>query len=180
MPTGMPGITAAIPPTPAMPARPTKQPAAGAERDIARNKKARHDFDIRETLEAGIELRGTEVKSIRAGKANIQDAFARIEGGQLWLYGSDIQPYENASFAQHAAKRPRRLLLHRKEIDKLFGATQIKGQALVALRMYFKGQRVKVELGVGKGKHHGDRREDVKKLDARREVDRELARLKRR
>ena len=149
-------------------------------KEVARNKKARHDFQIVETYEAGISLVGTEVKSIREGKVNIADAFARIEQGQVWLYGCDIHPYEKASHTQHAAKRPRRLLLHRREIDKLFGATQIKGQALVALRLYFRNQRLKVEIGVARGKTFGDRREDLKKREARREIDRELAHHKRR
>ena len=159
-----------------MPPNPPQEPV----KDIARNKKARHDFHIVETYEAGLALVGTEVKSIRLGKVNIADAFARIEQGQVWLYGCDIQPYEKASHTQHAAKRPRRLLLHRREIDKLFGAVQIKGQALVALRLYFRNQRVKVELGVARGKSFGDRREDLKKQDARREIDREVARFKHR
>jgi len=155
-------------------------PPTDPVKEVARNKKARHDFNIVETYEAGISLVGTEVKSIREGKVNIADAFARIEQGQAWLYGCDIHPYEKASHTQHAAKRPRRLLLHRREIDKLFGTTQIKGQALVALRLYFRNQRLKVEIGVARGKTFGDRREDVKKREARREIDRELARHKRR
>jgi len=147
--------------------------------EVARNKKARHDFHILETYEAGLSLKGTEVKSIRRGRAGLSEAFARIENGEAWLYGCDIQPYEMASHEQHAAKRPRRLLLHRKEIDKLFGETQIKGQTLVALRLYLKNQRVKVELGLAKGKHQADQRQDIKKRVMQREVDRELARHRR-
>ena len=154
--------------------------AAVPIQEASRNKKAGRDFHILATYEAGIELRGTEVKSIRLGKVNIQDAFARIERGEMWLYGCDIQPYEKASHTQHSAKRPRRLLMHRREIDKLFGQTQIKGQTLVALRMYFKNQRVKVELGVGKGKNFADQRQDLKKKAENRDVERELAHLKRR
>lgn len=148
-------------------------------REVARNRKAERDFHILGRHEAGIELRGTEVKAIRLGKVNLMDAFARIERGELWLYGCDIQPYEKASFTNHAAKRPRRLLMHRREIDKLFGTTQIKGQTLVALRLYFKDQRVKIELGVGRGKNHADQRQDLKKKAEQRDTDRELARLHR-
>lgn len=155
-------------------------PAAKAEiHEVARNKKAGRDFHIVSQHEAGIELRGTEVKAIRLGKVNLQDAFARIERGELWLYGCDIQPYEKASYTNHSAKRPRRLLMHRREIDKLFGTTQIKGQTLVALRLYFKNQRVKVELGVGRGKNFADQRQDLKKKAVTREIDRELARMQR-
>lgn len=149
------------------------------QREIARNKKARHDYHIIEELEAGIELRGTEVKSIRQGHVQVRDAYARVEKGEIWLYGLDIPPYDKASHTQHAARRPRRLLLHRKEIDKLEGAVREAGRTLVALALYFKGQRVKVRLGVAKGKHHADRREDVKKRDAKREIEREIARARR-
>ena len=161
------------------PPKKSPQAAETAVKEIARNKKAGHHFHILDTYEAGMELRGTEVKSIRLGKVNIQDAFARVESGQMWLYGCDIQPYEKASHTQHVAKRPRRLLLHRREIDKLFGATQIKGQTLVALRLYFKDQRVKVELGVARGKSFTDQRQDLKKKAMQRDVEREMAHLSR-
>lgn len=145
--------------------------------DISVNRKALRDFHILERLEAGVELRGTEVKSIRAGFANLNNAFARIEGEEAFLYDADVQPYEKASFEQHAPKRRRRLLLHRKEIDRLIGLTQIKGHTLVALRMYWKGHRVKVELGVGKGKEKSDQRADLKERAAKREVEREVSRF---
>jgi SsrA-binding protein len=148
--------------------------------DIATNKKARHDFDILETFEAGVVLRGTEVKSVRAGRINIRDAFARVEKGEVLLHGADIQPYENASFTQHEAKRPRKLLLHRKEILRLAAQTHEKGLTLVALRVYWKGARVKVELGVAKGKAKGDRREDLKKRVEIREAERAVANFNRR
>src|SRR6187402_1999534 len=107
--------------------------------EISNNRKARRDFNISETYEAGIELKGTEVKSIRAGKVNISDAFARVERGQLFLYGCDIQPWETAAkFFQHEPRRPRRLLVHRKEILKLDAATSIKGASLPCLKMYWK------------------------------------------
>lgn len=145
--------------------------------DIANNRRALHDYHILDRYEAGLELKGTEVKSIRAGLANINSAFARVENGQLFLYGADIQPYERASHEQHDPKRNRRLLLHKKEIDKLFGQTQIKGHTLVALRMYWKGHRVKVEIGVGKGKEAHDKRSDLKDRVEQREAQREASRF---
>ncbi len=151
-----------------------------APTEITSNRKATHDFHILETIEAGVELKGTEVKSIRAGHMNLRDAFARIERGQCLLYGCDIQPYERASWEQHQPQRVRRLLLHKKEILRLYGVCQVKGHALVALRAYWKGPRVKIELGVGKGKIAGDKRETLKKNEAKREVAREIARFNRR
>jgi SsrA-binding protein len=148
--------------------------------EIATNKKALVDYHIMERLEAGVSLRGTEVKSVRDGKVNLRDAFARIENGECLLYGCDIQPYVRASFDQHDPKRIRKLLLNKSEIHKLYGSVQIKGQTLVALRMYWKGARVKIELGVGKGKHQGDQREDLKKKAHDREVERELTRYQKR
>ncbi|HYR59504.1 MAG TPA: SsrA-binding protein SmpB [Chthoniobacteraceae bacterium] len=145
--------------------------------EISANRKALRDYHILERFEAGIELRGTEVKSIRAGFANLSNAFGRVEGGQVFLYDADIQPYERASFSQHEPKRARRLLLHKKEIDRLHGLTQIKGHTLIALRMYWKGARVKVELGIGKGKESHDKRQDIKARATKREVDREVARF---
>jgi SsrA-binding protein len=143
------------------------------------NRKALRDYHIVGRYEAGIELKGSEVKSIRAGKANISDAFARIENGEAFLYNADIQPYERASHEVPAAKRIRKLLLHREEIDKLYGETQMKGRALVVLKLYWKNGKVKAELGVGMGKHARDRRADLKKRDADRETAREVARFHR-
>lgn len=151
----------------------------GYSGEIASNRKARHDYHILETIEAGIELKGTEVKSVREGKINLRDAFARIENGQCVLYGCDIQPYDRASWDQHDPRRPRRLLLHKREIQRLFGVCQVKGNALVALKAYWKGPRVKIELGVAKGKASGDRREDLKKREAKREIEREVSRFNR-
>lgn len=146
--------------------------------DVAKNKKALHDYHILSKIECGIELRGTEVKSIRDGKANIRDSFARVEKGQVFLYGCDIQPWQTAgTWFQHESKRPRRLLLHKNEILKLQESTQVKGETLVALRMYFKGRRVKIELGVAKGKTHGDQRHDLKKKVELREAQREMAKF---
>jgi SsrA-binding protein len=120
--------------------------------DIVTNRKARHSYNILETLEAGLALKGTEVKSIRAGLANMTSAFARIEKGELFLHGLDIQPYIRASHEQHEAKRPRRLLVHRAELIKLREAVEIQGCAIPALKLYWKERKVKVQLGLAKGK----------------------------
>ena len=138
--------------------------------EIATNRKALRDFHILERYEAGVELRGTEVKSIRLGRLNISDAFARVERGQVWLYNMDVQIYEKASFSQHEPRRTRRLLLHKREILKLFAHTQQKGLALPVLRAYWKESRVKIEIGVGKGKTKGDQREDLKEKAVKRET----------
>jgi len=148
--------------------------------EISSNRKARRDFNISDTYEAGLELKGTEVKSIRAGKANISDAFARVEKGQLFLYGCDIQPWETAAkWFQHESRRPRRLLVHKREILKLEQASAIKGASLPCLKMYWKNGKVKVEIGVGKGKTHSDQRHDLKAKVELREAQREVARFNR-
>ena len=148
--------------------------------EIATNRRALHDYHILERLEAGVELKGTEVKSIRAGLVNIGNSFARIEHGAAVLYGCDIQPYAKASFEQHEPKRERRLLLHKSEIAKLFGLSSVKGHTIVALRMYWKSGRVKIELGVGKGKEARDKRIDLKDRAEKREAAREVSRFNRR
>ncbi len=148
--------------------------------DISVNRKALRDYHILERLEAGIELKGTEVKSIRAGLANVNNAFARVEGREIFLYDVDIQPYVRASHEQHEPKRRRRLLLHRKEIDRLLGLTQIEGRTIVAIRMYWKEARVKIEIGVGKGKEQRDQRADIKARVTKREMDREAANFNKR
>jgi len=145
--------------------------------DISVNRKALRDYHILERFEAGIELRGTEVKSIRGGLANINSAFARVEGGQVFVYELDVQPYVRASFEQHDSKRNRRLLLHKKEINRLLEVSQIKGHTLVALRLYWKDARVKIEIGVAKGKESADKRQDLKDKATKRETDREVARF---
>jgi SsrA-binding protein len=142
--------------------------------DIVTNRRAFHSYQILEKLEAGVVLTGTEIKSIRAGLANLNNAFARIEKGCVYLYDSDIQPYVRASHTQHDPKRPRKLLLHKSEIQRLFEAASVKGQTLVALRLYWKNHRVKLELGIGRGKTHGDKREDLKEKAVKREVDRTI------
>ncbi len=153
----------------------SRETKARAHGDISVNRKALRDYHILARFETGIELRGTEVKSIRSGLANVGGAFARVENGEVFLYDADVQPYERASHEQHEPKRRRKLLLHRQEIDKLFGLTSIKGHTLVALRMYWKGARVKLEIGVGKGKEAHDKRADIKTRAVKRETDREIA-----
>ncbi len=140
--------------------------------DILSNPKARRDFHILETFEAGIVLRGTEVKALRAGKGQISDAFARIENDQAYLYNAHIDEYAFGNRQNHNPKAVRKLLLHKREIRKLFALAAVKGNALVPLSFYWKNGRVKVALGVGKGKAEYDKRETIK----RREADRELKR----
>jgi len=148
--------------------------------DIVTNRRAFHNYQILDRIEAGIELQGTEVKSIRAGLANLNNAFAKIESNEAFLYDADIQPYQRASHTQHEPKRRRKLLLHKGEIAKLFSASAVQGQALVALRMYWKNGRVKVELGLGKGKSTIDKRHDLKEKAVRRETERTMAAFNRR
>jgi SsrA-binding protein len=149
--------------------------------EIATNRKAGRDFHILEKYESGIELKGTEVKSIRAGKINIADAFARVENHQVFLYGCHIQPWQTAGdWYNHAEQRPRRLLLHKKEILKLANLTAVKGHSLPLLRVYWKDRRVKVEIGVGKGKTHSDQRQDLKNKVELREAQREMSRFNQR
>jgi SsrA-binding protein len=140
--------------------------------EIVNNPKARRDYHILETYEAGIALKGTEVKALRAGKAQISDAFARIENDQAWLYNAHIDEYAFGNMQNHQPKAPRRLLLHKSEIRKLFGLASVKGNALFPLSFYWKNGKVKVALGVGKGKVQFDKREDIKKRDTDREMKR--------
>ncbi len=140
--------------------------------DIVTNPKARRDYHILETFEAGISLKGTEVKVLRAGKGQIGDAFARVENGEVFLYNAHIEEYSHGNRENHQPKAVRKLLLHKAEIRKLFGLASVKGHALVPLSLYWKGGRVKVSLAVGKGKTHYDKRETIRKRD----VDRELKR----
>ena len=140
--------------------------------DIVTNSKARRDYHILETFEAGIVLHGTEVKALRAGKGQIHDAFARVENDQVFLYNAHIDEYSHGNVQNHLPKAPRKLLLHKTEIRKLFGLASVKGNSLVPLSMYWKNGKVKVAIGVGKGKQQFDKRDDIKK----RESDRELKR----
>jgi SsrA-binding protein len=140
-----------------------------AQSSIAENRKAFHDFHLLETFEAGLVLLGTEVKAIREGRVNLRDSFARVEGGEVYLYNVNISPYSHRGYAEHEPLRRRKLLLHRAEIRKLIGKTVVKGMTLVPVRLYFKGGRVKVAVSLAKGKKEFDKRETLKQ----REVDRE-------
>jgi SsrA-binding protein len=142
--------------------------------DIVTNSKARRDYHILETFEAGIALRGTEVKALRAGKGQISDAFARVENAEVFLHNAHIDEYSHGNLQNHQPKAVRKLLLHKSEIRKLFSLASVKGNALVPLSFYWKNGRVKVALAVGKGKAEYDKREDLK----RRESDRELKQAK--
>jgi SsrA-binding protein len=146
------------------------------EKTVANNRRARHDFTIDDTFEAGIVLTGTEIKSLRAGKVQLSDAYARVERDEAWLIGAHIAPFEQASRYNHEPKRTRKLLLHRSEIDELLGRAKAKGQTIVPLRLYINPKgRAKVELGLARGKQLHDRRRDIADRDARRDVARELA-----
>ncbi|MBN6186876.1 SsrA-binding protein SmpB [Aneurinibacillus sp. BA2021] len=141
---------------------------------VAQNKKARHDYFIEETYEAGIVLTGTEIKSIRKGRVNLKDGYAGIRNGEAWLYNVHISEYEQGNRYNHDPVRVRKLLLQRGEINKLLGQTKVQGYSLVPLRMYLKGGFCKVEIGLAKGKKNYDKRESIKKRDAQREVQRAL------
>ncbi len=140
--------------------------------EIVTNPKARRDYHILETYEAGIVLHGTEVKALRAGRGQIGDAFARVENDEVWLYNAHIDEYAFGNAQNHQPKAPRKLLLHRAEIRKLFGLASIKGHSLVALGMYWKNGKVKVQIGIGKGKIDFDKRDDIKKRESDREIKR--------
>lgn len=141
--------------------------------DVATNRRARQKFQLLETMETGIALRGSEVKSLREGKASINESYAVIDAGEVWLRGAHIPPYLPASQENHEPERPRKLLLHRREIERLIGKTAEKGLTLVPTRIYFKGPRAKVELALAKGKEGRDRRRDIQERDQRREVERD-------
>lgn len=143
--------------------------------DILNNPKARRDYHVLETYEAGLVLRGTEVKALRAGRGQIADAFARVEKGQVWLHNSHIDEYSHGNLMNHLPKVPRKLLLNRSEIRKLEGRVATKGITLVPLSFYWKGSRVKVQLGVCKGKAEFDKRDDIRKREADREIRRAFA-----
>jgi SsrA-binding protein len=148
---------------------------------VASNRRARHDYDIIETFECGIVLRGSEVKSLREGNVQLKDSYARVQDGELWLHGTHVAPYANASgAAAHDPDRARKLLLHRAEIDELTGRTQQESLTLVPLSMYFKDGKAKVELALAKGRRHYDKRQAIATRDAQREADRAMAQARRR
>jgi len=141
-------------------------------RVVTNNKKARHDYHIIDTIEAGIALKGSEVKSIREGKVNLQDAYARFKKGELWLIGMHISPYKQAAFEQPDPRRDRKLLLHKRELKRLFRKTEEKGVTIVPLKIYLKKHLVKVELGIARGKKLYDKRAAIAERDQKREMDR--------
>lgn len=141
---------------------------------IANNKKAYHDYFILDTYEAGIALHGTEVKSLRMGKCSVKESFIRVENGEVFIYGMHISPYEKGNIFNKDPLRPRKLLLHKAEINKMLGKTKEKGMAIVPLKVYFKGSRVKVEIGLARGKKLYDKRNDIAKKDQQREAQRDF------
>lgn len=143
---------------------------------IAQNKKAFHDYFIEETLEAGIVLTGTEVKSLRAGRVNLRDSYAAVEKGELWLIGMHISPYEQGNIFNHDPLRKRKLLMHGRELRRLFGKVQVAGYTLVPTKMYFKDGRAKVEIGLAKGKALYDKRQTLAKREAARDMERAFRR----
>lgn len=148
--------------------------AKEAKKMIANNKKARHDYFIEETYEAGISLHGTEVKSLRMGKCSIKEAFVRVEKGEVYIYGMHISPYEKGNIFNRDPLRVKKLLLHKYEINKMMGQMQQKGYTLVPLNVYFKGSLVKVEIGLAKGKKLYDKRQDIAKRDQQREAEKQF------
>jgi len=149
------------------------------EKLIVDNRRARHDYELGDRVEAGLVLRGTEVKSLRAGQATLQQAYAEVRDGEAWLVGLHVPEYTEGNRANHDPDRPRKLLLHRKEIERLASRVAERGFTLVPTRVYFKDGRVKCELALARGKEQRDRRRDIAARDAQRQIDRELKRLRR-
>jgi SsrA-binding protein len=148
-------------------------PASG---DVATNRRAHHKFELLDRFEAGIELTGTEVKSLRDGKAQLVDAYAVITGGEVWLRNAHIPPYPPAADQNHEPERPRKLLMHRGEIERLIGKTKERGLTLVPTRLYFRGPRAKVEIALARGKDQGDKRQAIKEREMKREMERAIRR----
>jgi SsrA-binding protein len=153
-------------------AKPAAAAENGADRLIVSNRKARYEYHVLDTWETGIVLQGTEVKALREGKANLQDAFARVDNGEVWLFNVHISPYEQGNRFNHDPLRPRKLLLHRNEIRRMIGSVQEKGLTLVPLDLHFSGGRAKVNLALVRGKQLHDKREAIKERDQKREVQR--------
>lgn len=148
----------------------------GEEKTVAQNRRARHEYSVEDSFEAGIVLTGTEIKSVRAGKVSLAEAYARVENGEAWLIGANISPWETGNRYNHEPKRPRKLLLHRDQILALLTKTKAKGLTLVPLKMYITERgRAKLEIGLGRGKQLHDRRRDIAERDSRREVERAMA-----
>jgi SsrA-binding protein len=155
-------------------ARDKKKDEPDGIRVICRNKRATHDYEVSDRLECGLVLTGTEVKSLRDGHASLEDAYAKLDGGEVWLIGSDIPEYAMGNRMNHKPKRPRKLLLHRREIEKFAAKADQRGFTLVPMRLYFKEGRAKVELAVARGKALHDKREAKKKSEAQREIRRAM------
>ena len=152
----------------------SKKQAKGGSKIIAQNKKAYHDYFVEETYEAGISLFGTEVKSVRLGQVNLKDSWCDIDDGEMFIKGMHISPYEKGNIFNRDPLRPKKLLMHKKEILKLFGLVKVQGYTLVPLALYFKGSKVKVAVGLCKGKKLYDKRADMAKKSANREIDRTM------
>ena len=159
--------------------QPRRDPTASGERDASVNRAASHNYFLLEKFEAGIALRGTEVKSVRAGRANLKDAYGLVKDGELWLINAHIGPYEHGNIFNHEPLRTRKLLVHRNELNKLIGKTQQKGLTLIPTRLYFRNGRVKVEIAVAKGKQHWDKRETERRKTADKEARDAVARSRR-
>lgn len=164
------------PTKPNPPRNPKRDPVAAGERDASVNRAASHHYFLLERLEAGIMLTGSEVKSIRAGRANLKDAYGLVKDGELWLLNAHIGAYENAGYAGHAPERTRKLLVHKDELRKLLGKTQQKGLTLIPTRLYFKNGKVKCEVALAKGKQLWDKRETERRRTADREAREAIAR----
>ena len=143
---------------------------------IATNRKARHDYHIEDTVEAGLVLTGSEIKSIRAGQVSLRESYATVRDDEMWLVNAHIAPYQQASYTNHEPRRDRKLLLHRREINRLIGKLQEKGLTLIPLRIYLKDSRAKVELGLARGKKLYDKRQTLRERDDRRQIDRAMGR----
>jgi len=148
----------------------------GGENNVAVNRRARFDYHIDEAVEAGIVLTGSEVKALRAGKANLKDSYGRIEGDEVWLWNAHISPYSPASQFGHEPTRTRKLLLHRQQIERLAGKVKERGFTLIPLRLYFKNGRAKIELGLARGKKQYDKRATIREREVKREMDRAIRR----
>ncbi len=153
-----------------------RDPTASGERDASVNRVASHNYFLLEKFEAGIALRGTEVKSVRAGRANLKDSYGLVKDGELWLINAHIGPYEHGNIFNHEPLRTRKLLVHKNELNKLIGKTQQKGLTLIPTRLYFRNGRVKVELALAKGKQHWDKRETERRKTADKEAREAIAR----
>jgi SsrA-binding protein len=153
---------------------PKKRGTSDRGGDIATNRQARFRYQLLETWEAGIALQGSEVKSVREGQVTLKDSYAQVRDGEVWLHNMHIAPYQPAAREGHDPERPRKLLMHKREIERLIGKTQEKGLTLVPTRMYFSGPRAKIELALARGKEQRDKREAIREREQRREMEREL------